>query len=339
MLNYNYVFFNTNESYDIDKNEQSYSSICVKDLTMCSDVKVVPFPLYDMSPWLVKLHGYHNMKTLNKYIKLPFKHLWFPYYFRNQFDNEKPICFVVLRHLISIDYFKYLKRKYKACKIVLLNRDFIRVTYQTNPVLFHNPIFDLEMTIDQNEAKENGMLHFDEYESKIEVPIDPQFPVCDVFFAGKAKDRLPNLLKAYKVFTDIGLKCCFYLTGVDAYDRVDLPGIEYSNRNLSYFEMLSRTLNARCILEINQESAMGYTSRYLNAVMYGRKLITNNTSIKETTFYKTGYIQCVDRVEDIDPKFVIEGDPIVDYHYKGEYSPLRLIEQIDQYLSNNCTNI
>ena len=196
------------------------------------------------------------------------------------------------------------------------------------------PFFDLEMTFDANEAKEYGMYQFDEFESKIEVPHAEDYPRSDVFFAGYVKNRLPNLMKAYKIFTAAGLKVEYYLTGVKLEERDPHPGIVYADKPIPYYEMLYRTVNSRCVLEFMQDGAVGNTSRFLEAVMYNKKLITNNSSIKKSKFYNPEYIQVVNDASEISPFFIRENSKI-DYQYNGEFSPLHLIAQIDKELLRN----
>ena len=161
------------------------------------------------------------------------------------------------------------------------------------------------------------------------------YPLSDVFFAGYVKDRLPNLLKAYDIFTNSGLIVHYYLTGVKPEDRVDLPGVEYAEKPIPYYDMLYRTVNSRCVLEFMQKGAVGNTSRFLEAVMFNKKLITNNLSIKDSKFYDPRFIQVVDNASEIDPGFIVNNQN-VDYRYNGEFSPIHLIEQIDNELTKKC---
>ena len=331
-LKYNYVFFNTPDNNTIKRNPDGYFTICTVDLESNDNVVLVSYPLDYSSRFVRILYALHNAKRINQKVDLPLKSLWYPYYFKNTFKTRKPICFIILNPYLSVDYLFYLKRKYKDCKIVLLHRDLRIVTERSNPDFKDNPVFDLTMTINQNEADKYGWVYFSEFESKIDVPKADAYPLSDIFFAGKVKDRLPKLLTAYEILSKAGLKCHYYLTGVPAEQRIDLPGIEYAEANMSYKEMLYHTVNTRCVLEFNQTGATGYTSRFLEAVIFGKKLITDNPAILESPFYAHNRIQFVKEAKDINPSFVTEGNDDVDYHYCGEFSPLRLIEQIDKLL-------
>ena len=109
-------------------------------------------------------------------------------------------------------------------------------------------------------------------------------------------------------------------------------GYSFVWNTLAFWEMLYHTINCRCVLDVNQEDASGYTSRFLEAVMYNKPLIADNRFIKQSKFYNPEFIQVYDDWNDLDPEFVKKDETRVDYHYNGEFSPIRLIEQIDQEL-------
>ncbi len=331
MFHYHYIFFNSFDGSRSKSYPDGYNTICVHDLTKIDDVEVVAAPLYYAPNFIRKLYAFHNSDALQKKVNLPFKHLWYPYYFKSK-ERERPFCFIFLLHRLPIEYLEWLKRKYPNCRIVLLHRDLKQVCSMTNPLLPDNPILDLEMTYDKVEAEQYGYPWFSEYESKIDIPISDKYPESDVFFAGRAKDRLPKLLEAYEIFHKSGLKVFYYLTGVDVKDRVELSGITYADTNMSYKQMLVHTVNTRCVFEINYGNTEGYTSRFLESVIYGKKLITNNPSVKKTSFFASGNIHVIDNMKDIDTSFITEGDGFVDYNYNGEFSPIRMIEVVDKEL-------
>ena len=96
---------------------------------------------------------------------------------------------------------------------------------------------------------------------------------------------------------------------------------------IPYSEALRRTLEAKCILDVVRPNQTGMTLRYYEAVTYNRKLLTNNPSLFSFPYYDERFMQYFEKVEDIDWDWVKE-DIEVDYHYNGEFSPLRLMEDI-----------
>ena len=258
--------------------------------------------------------------------------MWYPLYFKNDFKEKRPICFLILSRSLPLEYLKYLKEKYPDCKLVHLHRDFLEVGRKMRPDLHFNPIFDLEMTYDEGEAKEFNIPHFDEYESVIDVKVENEFE-SDVFFAGKAKDRLPLLLKAYDQFYNAGLKVFFYLTHVPEEQQVKRPGIVYANSFMSYKDMLYHSVNSRCMLEITQSNQQGYTSRFLEAVIYGKKMITSSSYVKVSKFYDDSNIQVVEDMANINIEFIKLGSGFVDYNYNNEFSPFSMIDRVEEELN------
>ena len=335
MLNFNYVIFTGINNPNLGEARNGYRSICFRDLEGYDGVQLINHPVdYSIYP-IRKFSLFYMSRRLAKYIKLP-QRLLYPFYFRNSFNDDKPLCFIILdRYYITGKYLSFLKEKYPTAKFVLIHRDLMQFCRNNAAEgLFDNPIFDLEMTYDANEATKYGFSQFDEFESKIDIPKAPNYPISDVFFAGYVKDRLPNLLTAYDIFTNAGLKVDYYLTGVSLKERVHLPGIIYGESPISYFEMLYRTINSRCVLEFVQGGAVGNTSRFLDAVMYNKKLITNNPSVSSSKFYDSRYIQVVKNSSDIDPSFVLDNNEAINYRYIDEFSPIHLIEQIDRELTD-----
>lgn len=337
MYNYNYVIFNY---YDNPhrKMEDGYYAICLNDLKHLKNVQIVSFPLDSKNKILRFFYRLHHSYRLNKIVKLPFKKIWYPLYFdKKYFKDDKPICFVAIGPYITVDYIKYLKKKYKDAKFVKIHRDLVKIYQKGSPEWTDENLrkyYDLWMSYDKNEAKEKHMIHFDEFESKLDLECkNSNDKQPDLFFAGVAKNRLDLIMDVYDRFASLGKTCDFYLVGVEPGRQVKKPGIVYSNSFLSYKEILQRSLNAKCILEINQQKAIGYTARFLEAVIYNKKLITNNQSIKESKFYNPRFIKCFTEVREIDEAFILD-DGYIDYNYNNEFSPINVLNQIEKELSS-----
>ena len=328
-IEYKYVIFNSVES-KFTFNPNGYYAICYNDLRQCEQILCVDMPLQGYPKVFRYLYNLHHSARLNSLFKLPLKKIWYPFYFKSNLKKKDKVCFV-LQIRLPIQYLAYLKTKYPESRFVSIYRDLRRVTEVNNPDYPDNPIFDLQMTIDKKEAKKYGWIHFDEIESKIKVPVASNYPLHDVFFAGKAKDRLPRLLEAYSILTNAGVNCYYYLTDVPDKEKVELPGVMYANGFMQYSEMLYHTVNSKCVLEINQKEAVGYTSRFLEAVMYNKRLITDNQDVRESKFFNPENILCISNISDISPSFVLN-DNKVDYKYNNEFAPIHLIEKIDQEL-------
>ncbi len=84
------------------------------------------------------------------------------------------------------------------------------------------------------------------------------------------------------------------------------------------------------MFDINQSGALGFTSRFLEAVMYNKRFVTDNIAVKDTEYFKTGNIMYYEKISDIYKEFFDTDE--ADYHYGGDFSPIFLIEKIDNEL-------
>ncbi len=333
-LKYQYVFFNASDGKLLNVDKKGYYYICALDLKKVKQVQLISAPLESRCELLRLLYGFHNSRRINKIVNLPFKSVWYPLYFKEDFVEDKPICFVLNNFQIPFDYILFLKKKYPKARFVKLHRDLTTHFYQRYPDYSKErceKLFDYSFTYDAHEAEQNGWVYFDEFESMTSIPKTNIGKEYDLFFAGRAKDRLTKLLRIYEKLSSAGIKVNYYLTGVSKEDEINLPGIEYSNRNMSYLEMLTKTINCGCLLDINQGGAVGYTSRFLEAVMYNKKLLTDNPYVKKSKYYNPNYISLFKDENDIDLGF-IKSHVKVNHNYNNEFSPIHLIKSIDNIL-------
>lgn len=328
-MKYNYVVFNNPDPGAWNNNKDGYYNICLADLSRMNGVKVVNTPL-DYKNLLIRLlYRLHCSNKINSWVNLPLKEKWYPLYFDRRWDDIKPYCFVLISNP-SVEYLRFLRHTYPNAKIVKFFRDLVSTKQKWYDEYMQAGIIDYWVTYDEEEAKKYKMYYYHEIESKIYLNTDNKIKY-DVFFAGRAKERLDKLIKVYDTLTGKGVNCFFYLTGVNAGNTIQRSGITYSDKLLTYREMLEINTHSRCILEINQENAVGYTSRFLEAVMYNRKLLTDNHNIKTSKFYNKAYIQCFEKIEEVDVDFILK-DSTVDFHYNNEFSPCGFIEFLDSFV-------
>lgn len=259
------------------------------------------------------------------------KSIWNRWVFREKFDNDNPICFIFFagrNKEINNGAIYYLRSKYKNCKTVLFYQDLVKKSALPQIEKIRNQ-FDLILSFDQLDVKKYNLLYYPLVYSKTDIK-KSDIPKSDIYFVGKAKDRLEDIREVYSRLKDSGLKCDFHITGVSPED-VREDGIVY-NMPVSYEENLQRIKASKCMLEIMQKGGHGYTLRYCEAIMYDKKIITNNPEIKEAPFYSEQRIQVFENPHEITSDFVLEGEGKVDYGYKDKLSPKRLLDFLDNKL-------
>lgn len=318
---YNYVIFGTK----MDLYKVSYA-----DIKNEKNARYLTEGIYNNNFFLKLLYKIHTSERINLKFKLPFKSIWNCMAYRNDFENTKPICYIFFAgtYWFSKDYLSYLKEKEPECRIVIFYQDLVK----THSELFHetNNLVDLSVTFDQGDAKKYYMLYHPLVYSKLD-DINDQGYDSDVYFVGKAKDRLEYILEVYNKLKSYGLKCDFHITGVSKENQIMKDEIDYCNQ-MSYKENLSHIKGTKCILEIMQGGGKGFTLRYAEAIMYDKKMITNNPEIINADFYSEDKIMAITDADDIKKSFLDTLDEKINYECKNELSPLTFINFIDRHL-------
>lgn len=326
-LQYNYVIFGA----DWDLYRFSYSDLFNKGYVKYFDSIESIFGIF--SP-LYKLH--FSEKT-NRYFRIPLKNVWNRLYFRSKFQNqEKPICFIFMgywpRIVEQTDLIKYLKKQYKHSKFVLFSQDLVQ-TKQT--IYTHEPLqqrhfryYDMVLSFDHGDCEKYGFIYhplvFSRYESTIKEPKN------DIYFLGQAKNRLNDIIEAFEHLKTLGLSLDFNLIGVDESRQVYTDEIHYIS-GMSYLENLKHVENSKCLLEIVQGGAIGFTQRGCEAVCLNKQLLTNNSSIIQEAFYKQEYITIFNDIKEVGNDFIEKiRNNEVNYSFSDKMSPIELLEFVDQ---------
>lgn len=182
-------------------------------------------------------------------------------------------------------------------------------------------------TFDPEDAKKFNMsyLGFNYYSKHPFVKVqNPSNDIYSIAFA--SKDRYDLYVKLYSHLTNNGCICNFNLR---VYDNVSkyIKGINYLDKVLKpYDAIISDIQNSKCILEILRDKQRGPSLRYFEAVCYNKKLLTNNPAIVSFPYYNEKYMRVFDKPEDIDLNWLKEDITNVEYHYKGDFSPTKLID-------------
>lgn len=205
----------------------------------------------------------------------------------------------------------------------------VHVSFDAN-YLAREGVFDLRYTVDGEDARKHEMIYI-----HTRYGVDPQMaaiqPQMGLYFCGATKNREQILAAVAEgcrenaIPYSIDLVCYEPVPELESYSpEVNLLP---AGALLSYDQVLKKELSSRCMLEIAQKNQAALTLRAYEAVVYNRKLLTNNKSILSFEYYNPAFMQYFEKVEDIDWQWVRDETP-VDYGYRGDFSPLRLLEDI-----------
>lgn len=284
------------------------------------------------------IYKLYSSERVNSIIPLP-QFIWNKKYLEKvHFNDNKPICFLfgsLSKKYIDMKLFSYIRKHYPNCKIVLLLRDVVNVCLSKthlSDVDSLKEIFDVIYSIDEYSVQKYDFKPINVMCSRYPVKKPKDSKKSDVVFVGKAKDRMDTLNEIYTKLTSQGIVCDFTILkdgkAVDA-----APGIKVIDTYMNYEEMLQRTVNSRCILEITQKGISSKSSRFLEALCYNKKLITDVAEISDSKFYNPNYIRIIQSANDINIDFIMSRIN-VNYGYDGEYSPIKMIEKIDDDLTD-----
>lgn len=328
---YNYVFFEINGLYSY-----SYS-----DLQNEEGVVLLPHKKHILGKFY-PLYRFHFSNEVNRRVVLPYKNLWNKFYFNSMFGNTKPICFVFsgrwVQLAIETKLLDYYREKYPGSKMVWFCQD----TIENQKQLYlggklHNVYdifshYDLLLSIDNGDCAKYGMIYhplvFSSFHGELK-----SMPQSDMYFLGKAKNRLSDIIKTYETLREKGMVLDFNIVGVNTSDRVYSNEIHYIDY-MTYSENLQHIMHTKCLLEIMQHGQTGYTQRAAEAVCLDKLLLTNNQNIKETPFFNPSFISIFNNISSIDNTFLdmIKKPLSVNYNYKEKMSPIELVNFIDERL-------
>lgn len=282
---------------------------------------------------LKKLRKIHFSNSANRKIWLPLKTLWdWSNVLRpEQLDPSKRNYIIFQTGIkFSASYIKKLKEERNAC-IVLYMPDNIRTMgiarTQTEFTRYCQHFHvDQAYSFDSNDCLEFGMTFFDFY-SKLPIKnkfVKNQSNKLRVLYVGncRSKERMEMLHKLYDHLKEFA-ECSFYLNGVDA-ECMRCNRIIY-NHPLTYFQVVELVQQNDVIVEIINGTQTGNTLRMKEAVCYNKRLLTNNKAVLSSPYYNSHYMQVFDDVNEID---LSKYRGIVNYSYKEEFSPHRLMDII-----------
>lgn len=243
------------------------------------------------------------------------------------------ICIIMLaggknNDLLDYGLTELLRKKYKKIKIVYFINDLIDKTKQ--PVELMKEKADLVISFDPSDAKKYSILNHIIPYSNFDFNLEKE--EYDVAFVGAAKDRLEELISIHRYLIDNGIKSYFQIINVPKEKQISIPGVVYSGF-ITYKENLQILSKSRCIVDIVQKNGTGNTIRVGEAIIMGKKLLTNNVHTPTNGVYDEKYMHVFTDCTDINLDFI--RDPASpNYTIKESMYPINLLYFIEESLHN-----
>lgn len=149
----------------------------------------------------------------------------------------------------------------------------------------------------------------------------------ELYFCGRDKKRSDFLLQIYDHLHEAGIRCDFRIDATDGH-TYEREGIRFSEW-ATYDKIVDEVLDTNCILEILAANNYGATLRYKEAVIYNKKLLTNNPEVTKLPYYDSRWMRYFEKAEDIDLEWLRTVEP-VDYGYKGDFSAEHFLNTVEK---------
>lgn len=198
-------------------------------------------------------------------------------------------------------------------------------------MLCEKKVFDRVMTFDPDDAKEFNMELCSTPYSKLSV--DKTEESVQLYFCGMNSGRMYWLYLIWQNARERNVAIKYDLVGCKAFKDFFEKDTQicFHEAYVEYPQLIREMQKASCILDITQSGQSGFTLRPYEAVVYNKKLLTNNKRIFDFQFYDERYMRYFEQIDDIDWDWLCE--PVnVDYGYRGEFSPKKLLRR----LTENC---
>ena len=219
---------------------------------------------------------------------------------------ELPLCFMLSRRYIAplrYNLYQKIRRCFPDSSVILYLTDLLCLEDDREEILHSGKFADLICSFDQNDASRYNLFFHNVPMSNLTVLSEDITPTVDICFVGKGKNRQQKTLELCHYLTARGLKCAAWLTDVPEEEQVKDPSIHYCNW-MSYEDYLKKEASSRIILEIVQDGSSGNTLRVNEAIMMGRKLLSDNPALLSNPAYDSRNMLVFDKPEDISDEFL-----------------------------------
>lgn len=242
-------------------------------------------------------------------------------------NNVENIILLVNSGLVNgytHQYLTWLKKRIPNVHFILYMMDPIDIFFKSicddKSVL---EVFDIIYNINKMDSIRYGHKYWPLVLSKKEVTQNGKID-NSLYFCGWGKDRVKELQKIYYECNKRDIRTNFKVL-YSLNEKFD--GIEIIEEPIDYEENLKNILESGCMLELMHHGYDNPTQRYPEAVLYNKKLLSNNESIIKFPYYNSNYMRIFHDVEEIDWEWLSKEEE-VDYNYQGDFSPIMLIEDI-----------
>lgn len=245
--------------------------------------------------------------------------------------KEDEVCFIIYARIYENSgtvVLKELKKRFPKARFVVYFGDLMS-SFGIYSVERLKNDFERVYSFDEGDCRKYGFKYLQEPFSYLDYgnyTID-----SDLSFIGAAKNRLNDIYKAYEKSKTSGLKNDFYIFNVKDEEQKYKDEIKY-NCWLSFSDVMEHSLKSKAILEVVQKGAFSPTTRYSEAMLYKKYLITNCEAFRNCEKLPNNiiYYESIDDIDFEGIKKPLEYDNSI---YVNELSINTFIRKIEEDLN------
>lgn len=304
------------------------------DLNLQSNISIINKSNFIKNRFLRIFFLVHFSFKINSFINLPFKFFWFPF-IDQKFKNDDPVIYVFTASWYYPKLFQYLKKKHPNSKLSFYFGDTInsKKKFINNlDVSYLKNVMDFVGSYNPGDVAEYGLQYLPMCYSKYQHvdTLGEGYPKKSIVYIGAGRNRIHLISRCYNIIKESGISCFFYIVTDQKFDNIqNKDDLIVSKIPMKYSDYIGYIESADCILEIIDTDTEGGTLRFWDAVIYNKKLITNNAEVLSSKFYKSGNIVYTKEFLDFDfLKFIKKSTN--SYNYNGENSPFVFLSNIEK---------
>ena len=250
-------------------------------------------------------------------------------------DHPKlPLCFMLSRQYIAplhYNLYRKIRQRFPDSSVILFLTDLLSLDNSRDEILQSKKLADLICSFDPEDASHYNLLFHNVPMSDLTVRSESITPAVDICFVGKGKNRQQKAIELCRSLTARGLKCAVWLTDVPEDEQITDPSIHYCNW-MSYEDYLKKEASSRIILEIVQEGSSGNTLRVNEAIMMGRKLLSDNPALLSNPVYDSRNMLVFEKSEDISDEFLFSAIHPYTEEQQQALSPSIFLKEMEREL-------
>ena len=203
-------------------------------------------------------------------------------------------------------------------------------------LLLNTDLVDYAYTIEEEDLNKSDKLtkcftpyaKIDGYENMVEKN--------DIYFGGTIKTRGEIIKSCVEKLIDNKIKIKIELFAskeeIGKYQFFgDYSGVTIEDYSAikDYSQMVVESLESDVLLDITDGGQTALTLRPYEAIVYNKRLLTNNQSILDFEFYDPRYMRYFTEITDEDIQWIKKKEK-VEYNYKQQFSVLNIINNITE---------